>query len=159
MDNDTLIATSVKRLGDATERLTQKEHEAVCYMNMCKPCAMRHGLLQAGDASPQEHGKLLPLYQPQGAGDILEKEMKDNDEKPMGRRLMAETVPDELCYQWAEEYFRDLDVKEDKTEEDEKFVPRPYRGISSTPKKKVEKKKPAACEKREAKGTGAVVYG
>lgn len=54
-------------------------------------------------------------------------------------------------YQWAEEYFRDLDVKEDKTEEDEKFVPRPYRGISSTPKKKAKKKKPQPVKKEKPK--------
>lgn len=67
-------------------------------------------------------------------------------------------VPDELCYQWAEEYFRDLDVKEDKTDEDEKFVPDiPWYFLHA--EEKGGEEKAAACEKREAKGTGAVVYG
>ena len=34
-------------------------------------------------------------------------------------------VPDGLCHQWAEDYFRDPDAKEDQ-EPESKFVPRPY---------------------------------
>ena len=45
------------------------------------------------------------------AREYLEQEMKDNDEKPMGGGFGGD-VPDELCYQWAREYFRDADVKE-----------------------------------------------
>ena len=68
--------------------------------------------------------------------------MKDNDEKPMGGGFGGD-VPDELCYQWAEAYFRDLDAPEDKDKNEEKFVPKPYIG-KSAPKsrKKTEKKKP-----------------
>lgn len=40
------------------------------------------------------------------------------DEQPIDN-VIGGDVPDELCYQWAEEYFMDLNAKEDKTEEDE----------------------------------------
>ena len=51
-------------------------------------------------------------------------------------------VPDDLCYQWAKEYFWDMDAEEDK-EDEEKFVPKPYTGKPAPkPKKKAEKKKP-----------------
>ena len=53
-------------------------------------------------------------------------------------------IPDDLCYQWAEDYFRNPDAKEDQGDE-EKFVPQPYRGKASSKsvskKKKEEKKK------------------
>lgn len=51
---------------------------------------------------------------------------------------------DDLCYQWAEDYFRDPDAKEDQGDEEE-FVPQPYRGKTASKsvskKKKEEKKK------------------
>lgn len=68
---------------------------------------------------------------------------------------MAADVPDDMCYQWAEDYFRDPDAKEDH-EDEEKFVPKPYAGKSSAkskPKKAAEKKKtePKAAPKQEEK--------
>ena len=55
------------------------------------------------------------------AREYLEQEMKDNDEKPMGGGFGGD-VPDELCYQWAREYFRDAEAKED-AEPEEKVCP------------------------------------
>lgn len=52
--------------------------------------------------------------------------MKDNDIKPENG-VYGSDVPDDLCYQWAEEYFRDPNVKEDE-EKEEKFVPKAYSG-------------------------------
>lgn len=149
LDNNALIAASVKRLGDATERLTRRNMklcvteyvQTLCYEDMAFAKLVMH---------PRKSMVNCFHYINRKAREYLEKEMKDNDEKPMAGGYGGD-VPDELCYQWAEEYFRDLDVKEDKTEEDEKFVPRPYRGISSTPKKKVEKKKPQPVKKEKPK--------
>ena len=77
------------------------------------------------------------------AREYLEQEMKDNDEKPMGGGFGGD-VPDELCYQWAREYFRDADAKED-AEPEEKFVPKTYNGkVSKAAKVKKEKPKKAA---------------
>ena len=71
--------------------------------------------------------------------------MKDNcvELQPV---LYGEDVPDELCYQWAEDYFRDLDAEEDK-EQEEKFVPRQF-----------QRKQPVSSRKRIRKSrikTGA----
>jgi len=61
-------------------------------------------------------------------------------------------IPDDLCYQWAEDYFRDPDAKEDQ-EQEEKFVPKPYIGktTGNTGKKKKAEKKPAEKKKPEPK--------
>ena len=71
----------------------------------------------------------------------MEQEMKDNDEKPMGGGFGGD-VPDELCYQWAREYFRDADAKED-AEPEEKFVPKTYNGKATKAGKKEKPKKAA----------------
>ena len=81
------------------------------------------------------------------AREYLEQEMKDNDEKPMGGGFGGD-VPDELCYQWAREYFRDAEAKED-AEPEEKFVPKTYNG--KMPKAgKVKKDKPKKAAPKPA---------
>ena len=75
------------------------------------------------------------------AKEFVKQEMEDNDEKPTADGYGCD-VPDDLCYQWAVQYFMDMEAPEDKTEEDKEFVPKPYTGKSaSKPKKKPEKKK------------------
>ena len=59
--------------------------------------------------------------------------------KPMGGGFGGD-VPDELCYQWAREYFRDADAKED-AESEEKFVPKTYNGKTPKAGKKEKSKK------------------
>ena len=50
------------------------------------------------------------------ARDYLRREMEDNDEKAVDG-VYGGDVPDELCYQWAEEYFRDPDAEVDRPKE------------------------------------------
>ena len=87
--------------------------------------------------------------------EFLQQEMKDNGiklEGPYG--VYGGDIPDDLCYQWAEEYFRNPNADEDK-EKEEKFVPKPYIGKTSTPKAKnkkaVEKKEPEKKTEQEVK--------
>lgn len=63
-------------------------------------------------------------------------------------------VPDDICYQWAKEYFMDMEAPEDK-EVEEKFVPKPYSG-KPAPKsrKKPEKKKSEPKKPSEATPVG-----
>ena len=77
------------------------------------------------------------------AKEFVMQEMKDNDIKP-DRDGYGSDVPDDLCYQWAREYFFDMEAPEDKDPNEEQFVPKPYTGKSASKatKKKTEKKKP-----------------
>ena len=61
-------------------------------------------------------------------------------------------IPDDLCYQWAEDYFRDPCVKEDQQTE-EKFVPKPYTSTTSskTAKKKTAKGRTSKKSEKKAK--------
>ena len=72
---------------------------------------------------------------------------KTEDAEPMGGGFGGD-VPDELCYQWAREYFRDAEAKED-AEPEEKFVPKTYNG--KMPKAgKVKKDKPKKAAPKPA---------
>lgn len=73
------------------------------------------------------------------AFEFAKQEMEDNDVKPSAEGYGTD-VPDGLCYQWAEDYFKDMNAKEDRGQE-EKFVPKPYYGGRSSTTKKAEKKK------------------
>lgn len=84
------------------------------------------------------------------AWDYIQDELKASGIQPgPGSQGYGCDVPDDLCYQWAEDYFRDPDAKEDHKEE-EKFVPNPYYGkdfARTTKKKQKEKKKAEAKPK------------
>lgn len=142
VDDDTLLALSVKRLGDATERLTRRNMklcvteyvQTLCYEDKAFAKLVMH---------PRKNMMNCFRFINRKAQEYLEQEMKDNDEKPVDGRIGGD-VPDGMCYQWAEEYFRDLDAPEDKDKSEEKFVPKPYNGKTvSTSRKKAEKKKAA----------------
>ena len=71
--------------------------------------------------------------------DYVQDELKAHGVQPgPGQQAYGCDIPDDLCYQWAEDYFRDPDAKEDQGDEEE-FVPQPYRG--KTASKSVSKKK------------------
>lgn len=150
MNADEILVDSMKRIGSETERLTRR--------NM-KECVAEHiQTLCLSDIDfarkvlhPNKSMIHCIWYINRKAREYVEQEMKDNDIKPDRNGIYGSDVPDELCYQWAEDYFRDPDAKEDQ-EEEEKFVPKPYLGKSSAkttkskakkePAKKSETKKP-----------------
>ncbi|MBS1473896.1 MAG: hypothetical protein HP058_03095 [Massilimaliae sp.] len=147
MGDNALIAASVKRLGDATERLTRRNMK-LCVTEYIQTLCYEDRELAQLVMHPRKSMINCFHYINRKAREYLEQEMKDNDEKPMGGGLGGD-VPDDLCYQWAEEYFRDLDVKEDKTESDKEFVPKPYSGTSKAKPKTKAKTKAKSQPKAE----------
>lgn len=142
MDDDSVMKASMKRVGDDAERITRR--------NM-KQCVTEHIQTKCLDDTSFARQVMHPRktmincfrYINRKAKEFVEQEMKDNDEKPLDGVYGCD-VPDDMCYQWAERYFWDLEAEEDKVKE-EKFVPRPYTGKSAPKtKKKVEKKKPTS---------------
>lgn len=85
------------------------------------------------------------------AFDYLKKLAEENEKAGFKDTELCGDVPDGLCYQWAIEYFYDLNAEEDKQPE-ETFVPRPY--ISTLPKsRKISKKtssQPAAAATKKS---------
>lgn len=146
MDDDALVTASMKRVSDDAERMTRRN------MKQCVTEKVQTYCLEDLDFArqvmhPRKNMIRCFRYINRKARAFIEQEMKDNDEKPTNG-VYGSDVPDDLCYQWAKEYFMDMDAEEDK-ENVEKFVSRPYSGKSvSKPKKKPEKKK--TVPKKEA---------
>lgn len=80
------------------------------------------------------------------AKEYILQEMEDNDIKPENGGYGGD-VPDDIVYQWAEDYFKAEDLPEDRREEDT-FTPKPYTGTTA-PKEKT--KKTTAKKKSEKK--------
>ena len=139
LDNDALIAASSKRIGDATERLTRRNMKE-CVTDRLKMLFCEDTELAKQAMHPRKNMVNCFRYITRKAKEFVVQEMKDNDIKQTSDGYGSD-VPDELCYQWAKEYFFDMDAPEDKDENEEKFVPKPYLGkpVSKT-NKKTEKK-------------------
>ena len=142
MDDDALAAASSKRVGDDAERLTRRNMKQ-CVTEMIQIFCHEDLDLARQVMHPRKNMVNCFRYITRKAKEFVMQEMKDNDIKP-DREGYGSDVPDDLCYQWAREYFFDMEAPEDKDPNEEKFVPKPYTGksASKTTKKKSEKKRP-----------------
>ncbi len=148
MSDEEVTMAAMNKVGADAEKLTRR--------NM-KECVTEHiqtlCLSDPTFARLAQHPRKSMIhcfwYINRKAREFVEQEMKDNDIKPEGvNGVYGSDVPDDLCYQWAEDYFRDPDAKEDQQEE-EKFEPKPYYGktTSKSSGKKAKKAEPKKAEK------------
>ncbi len=131
MSDAEAVSASTERVRTDVERLTRrnmKECVAEHVQSVCQkdPAFARRTML------PKKSMVHCFQYINRLAKEYIQQEMKDNDIRPENG-IYGGDVPDGLCYQWAEDYFNDLDAQEDQ-EKEEKFQPRPY--VSTTPKTK-----------------------
>ena len=77
------------------------------------------------------------------AREYLLAEMKDNGMEPQPNGIYGGDVPEDTCYDWAEEYFRDANAEEDEIKA-EPFVPKPYPGAPVKSKRQPKKEKTKA---------------
>lgn len=160
MNDNEIMAASMKRIGDDAERLTRRNMKA-CVAEHIQTRCLEDADFARQVMHPRKNMINCFRYINRKAREFIEQEMKDNDEKPFTNGVYGGDVPDDLCYQWAEEYFMNLDAEEDK-EKDEKFVPKPYVGRSApkskkkTEKKKPEPKKPAPAENSNDANAGQI---
>ncbi|MCI9166386.1 MAG: hypothetical protein HFF64_10380, partial [Oscillospiraceae bacterium] len=148
MNRADLLAASVERVAADTERLTRrnmKEAVAEHIQAKCREDAAFATLVM----DPAKSMVNCFQYINRKAQEYAEQEMKDNGIQRTG--VYGLDVPDGLCFQWAEDYFKDENAKEDHNE-DEKFVPKPY-VPASTPRKTAKSKaakKPTPAAKPKA---------
>lgn len=142
LDDEALAAASSKRVGDDSERLTRRNMKQ-CVTEMIQIFCHEDLDLARQVMHPRKNMVNCFRYITRKAKEFVLQEMKDNDIKP-DREGYGSDVPDDLCYQWAKEYFFDMEAPEDKDPDEEQFVPKPYVGKTTTSKakKKTEKKKP-----------------
>ena len=159
LDDAALAAASSKRVGDDSERLTRRNMKQ-CVTEMIQIFCYEDLDLARQVMHPRKNMVNCFRYITRKAREFVMQEMKDNDIKP-DREGYGSDVPDDLCYQWAKEYFFDMDAPEDKDPNEEKFVPKPYVGKTTTSKakKKTEKKKPEPKKAEAPKPTPAASEG
>lgn len=144
MSDDEAIKAAMMRVSSDTEKLTRRNMKE-CVSEHIQTMCLEDPDFARRAMDPRKSMVHCIWYINRKAKEFIMQEMKDNDLKPENG-IYGGDVPDELCYQWAVDYFNDPDAKEDK-EEEEKFVPKPYTGRSSSSKAKA--KKPAPKKKAE----------
>ena len=142
MSDDEVMTAATKRVSADTERLTRRNMKE-CVSEHIQTMCLEDPVFARRTMNPRKSMIHCIWYINRKAKEFLEQEMKDNGFTPENG-IYGGDVPDDLCYQWAVDYFNDPDAKEDQTE-DEKFVPKPYYGKPGKAKtselKKQDKKK------------------
>lgn len=149
MSDDAAAAAAVKQVGADTEKLTRRNMKD-CVAEYIQTLCLEDPGFARMVMHPRKNMIRCFRYINRKAREYVKQEMEDNDIKPENG-VYGSDVPDDLCYQWAEDYFRDPDAEED-WEKEEKFVPKPYTGKagSKAKAKKVAEKKTVA-QKTSAK--------
>lgn len=149
MSDADVVSASTERVRKDVERLTRRNMKE-CVAEHIQSVCWKDPVFARKTMHPHKSMIHCFRYINRMAKDYIQQEMKDNDIKPENG-VYGGDVPDDLCYKWAEDYFNDMDVQEDHVEE-EKFVPRPYIGTASKPKKtpkKTAKKEPKKKQEQE----------
>lgn len=146
MSDDEVMMASMQQVSAATERLTRRNMKE-CVSEYVQTKCLEDPAFARLTMHPLKSMIHCFWYINRKAREYLEQEMKDNEVKPEQAGWGGD-VPDELCYQWAEDYFRDPDAEEDHRD-DEKFEPKPYYGKSSSAGKKPPKSKKETPKKEK----------
>lgn len=148
MATDELIQAAKERIGKDTEKLTRRNMKD-CVAHFIQEKCMENPEFARLVMQPKKTMIHCFQYINRMAYEFIKQETKDNAMQPL-YGIYGSDVPDDLCYQWAIDYFKDPTVQEDE-EKDEKFIPRTYIGKTVTKKKttKPNEKKPE--KKKEVK--------
>lgn len=153
MSPEELLAASLKRVGDDTEKLTRRNMKE-CVAEHIQTLCLSDPAFARNVMHPRKSMIHCIWYINRKAREFVEQEMKDND-FPKENGVYGSDVPDDLCYQWAVDYFNDPNAKEDE-EKEEKFVEQPYRGTgTASSKKSVPSKGKSKGKDAEKKDKGA----
>lgn len=140
MSDDEVVNASMQRVSADTEKLTRRNMKE-CVAEFIQTKCLEDIAFARLTMHPRKSMIHCFQYISRKAWDYIQDELKASGIQPgPGSQGYGCDVPDDLCYQWAEDYFRDPDAKEDQ-EQEEKFVPKPYYGKSSSKATKAAKKK------------------
>lgn len=150
MGNDEVMMEAIKRIGSDMEKLTRRNMKE-CVSEQIQTLCLEDPDFARLAMRPRKTMVHCFQYINRHAREYLEEEMKNNDIRPENG-VYGGDVPDDLCYQWAEDYFRDPEAKEDQPAE-ETFEPKPFAGKTKTgtARKKTEQGKASAKKKEEAR--------
>lgn len=150
-DDDVMVAAA-QRASEDTEKITRRSMKE-CVSEYIQTLCFSDPAFARLTMHPRKNMINCFMYIQRKAQEYVKDEIKLNVKPGPGMQIYSTDIPDDLCYKWAEDYFRDPTVKEDE-EQEEKFVPRPYiskTGAKTTVKKPAEKKKQAEKKPAEKK--------
>ena len=146
MSDDEVMLASMKRVSADTERLTRRNMKD-CVSEYIQTKCLEDPAFARRVGHPHKSMIHCIWYINRKAREYIEQEMKDNGIERTG--VYGLDVPDGLCFQWAEDYFRDENAEEDH-KDDEKFVPKPYVSTNRKAAKSKTDKKPSPAAKPKA---------
>ena len=142
MSETELVKASMERMKKETERLTRRNLKE-CVSEYVQTLCLSDPAFARMVMHPRKSMAHCLQFINRKAREYLLAEMKDNGMEPQQNGIYGGDVPEDTCYDWAEEYFRDASAKEDEVKE-EKFVPKAYSGASVRSKRQPKKEKSAA---------------
>ena len=113
MNEDALRLAAVRRVKIATDKMTNRSMKDSVSAHIRSICEQDLDFARL-TMHPRKSMLHCIQYIFRQANDYLQKELKAGGD-----------IPDGLCFQWAEDYFRDPEAREDQ-EPDSEFVPKPY---------------------------------
>ena len=141
MSDEEALNAAIQRTATDTEKLTRRNMKELVTEYIQTKCCEDPAFARLV-MHPQKNMVRCFQYITRKAYEYIQDEIKANGIKlGTGAQGYGSDIPDDLCYHWAEEYFRTPNVKEDQDKE-EKFTPKPYSGktASKTAKKPALKK-------------------
>ena len=153
MSETELVKASMERMKKETERLTRRNLKE-CVSEYVQTLCLSDPAFARMVMHPRKSMAHCLQYINRKAREYLLAEMKDNgmEQRPDG--IYGGDVPEDTCYGWAEEYYRDTNAKEDEVKE-EAFVPKPYLNAAAKTKRQPKKEKPKA-ETKTAKSVQVI---
>lgn len=142
MSETELVKASMERMKKETERLTRRNLKE-CVSEYVQTLCLSDPAFARMVMHPRKSMAHCLQFINRKAREYLLAEMKDNGMEPQQNGIYGGDVPEDTCYDWAEEYFRDASAKEDEVKE-EKIVPKAYSSASAKSKRQPKKEKPAA---------------
>lgn len=152
MSDDEAMITATKRVGADTEKITRRNMKD-CVAEVIQTKCLEDPAFARKTLQPQKSMVHCFQYISRKAWDYVQDELKANGIRPgIGAQGYGCDIPDDLCYQWAEDYFNDPNANEDK-EPEKSFVPRPFNDNKKpgTAAKKKSKEPPAKKREKEEK--------
>ena len=142
MSETELVKASMERMKKETERLTRRNLKE-CVSEYVQTLCLSDPAFARMVMHPRKSMAHCLQFINRKAREYLLAEMKDNGMEPQPNGIYGGDVPEDTCYDWAEEYFRDANAEEDEIKE-EPFVPKPYPGAPVKSKRQPKKEKTKA---------------
>lgn len=137
MSETELVKASMERMKKETERLTRRNLKE-CVSEYVQTLCLSDPAFARMVMHPRKSMAHCLQFINRKAREYLLAEMKDNGMEPQPNGIYGGDVPEDTCYDWAEEYFRDANAEEDEIKE-EPFVPKPYPGAPVKSKRQPKK--------------------